>query len=477
MMDLHKFKVDTADGAKAISPDEEATALLMAERGVIAALMDNPQRLAWLAHSDPAIELKSEHFSNTYLRVLMALLQDLQAQGFDHATCDVLWARLNRFFDLEENSEAGRNWRAVLDSLATLAQPAGDELLFSERCALIAQAAIGRKTSKLIDEFALERTKQRDPNLLLAKLSTEVTKLQSEASLIVGNKLQGADEQSALDYFASEAQNRRLRCATGYRDLDAKIHGLNPGRLYMLAARPGMGKTTLGLNIMLHIASNPRKQFPVLVISLEMTSEQLLGWAMCNILGCSAEQLSAMSDEPSDQARREKSQCFGAAMMRELPNGQTASMLQICDSTDGTTLALRNVISKAVATFGGLSAVMIDYVQLMQPNERVAGVSRDQELGQIVQELKQLAQQFQLPFLVLSQLNRNIESHRRRDSRPVLSDLRESGRLEITSDVVMLLHRSPEEEPNRAWLILAKNRFGPTGDVELSCFFDYFCLV
>ena len=73
---------------------------------------------------------------------------------------------------------------------------------------------------------------------------------------------------------------------------------------------------------------------------------------------------------------------------------------------------------------------------------------------------------------MLSQLNRNIESHRRRDSRPVLSDLRESGRLEITADVVMLLHRQPEQDPNKALLIIGKNRFGATGDVQLSCQLD-----
>ena len=328
----------------------------------------------------------------------------------------------------------------------------------------MATASLDRKLGKALTELSAERAdKHPDPHLLLAKFCEAGEKLQVNASTI---KLIGDIERANMEYRAEKLALVRLRCPTGFQQLDGKINGFYPGRLYMLAARPGMGKTTLGLNLMLNIATNPNTNFPVLVISLELNANQLWEWALCKLAQRTADQLDALSVQDLNEITTR-------TLRRQRGHDAPVTMLQICHRLGGLTMYdLRGLIVKAVASFGGLSAVMIDFVQLLEPNEQVQGVNRDRELGAIVSELKKMAQSFKLPFLVLSQLNRNIESHRRRDSRPVLSDLRESGRLEITADVVMLLHRQPEQDPNKALLIIGKNRFGATGDVQLSCQLD-----
>ena len=438
--------------------------VLRTEQRVIAALLHQPQLLAKLNQADHELKLTGDDFSNHYYRVLMTLVDEFAQKGFQRLDQDVIWNKLNMLFALDSRKEDADNWENVLNVLWDMDEPAGDELLFFEHCKTVATASLDRKLGKALTELSAERAdKHPDPHLLLAKFCEAGEKLQVNASTI---KLIGDIERANMEYRAEKLALVRLRCPTGFQQLDGKINGFYPGRLYMLAARPGMGKTTLGLNLMLNIATNPNTNFPVLVISLELNANQLWEWALCKLAQRTADQLDALSVQDLNEITTR-------TLRRQRGRDAPVSMLQICHRLGGLTMYdLRGLIVKAVASFGGLSAVMIDFVQLLEPNEQVQGVNRDRELGAIVSELKKMAQSFKLPFLVLSQLNRNIESHRRRDSRPVLSDLRESGRLEITADVVMLLHRQPEQDPNKALLIIGKNRFGATGDVQLSCQLD-----
>lgn len=448
------------------APNDDESA--HAEKRVLAALLHRPQLFALLGTQ--GIKLSAESFANPYYRKLMEQLQYYIEQGFTCLDPDLIWDRLKRVHRLDTKKEEAHTWRGVLDALWSLEQPAGDEKLFLEHSATLAAASVDRQLGHLFTDFAAKRVNERpNPHELLTELGQTVERLQMDAAPL---KLIGGDAQANKAYRTEKQELMKRRCSSGFDQLDQKISGFYPGRLYMLAARPGMGKTTLGLNLMLNVATNPKARYPVLVVSMELTPNQLHEWSLCKLAHCTATQLDELS-------LYDLNALTGRWLMRTmkagLQAGQSASLLQICYSSNSMAMhELRTAISNAVTNYGGLSAVMIDFVQLLVPDKPIPGDNRDRELGAIVSELKQLSQRYQVPFLVLSQLNRNIESHRRRDSRPVLSDLRESGRLEITSDVVMLLHRQPEQEPNKAALIVAKNRFGPMGDVELSCQLDRF---
>ncbi len=248
-----------------------------------------------------------------------------------------------------------------------------------------------------------------------------------------------------------------LGVPTGFTDLDRILGGLQKSDLIILAARPGMGKTSLALNIALHAAK--RHQARVAIFSLEMSREQLV-----------QRLLSQEARINSHHLRQGK--IHGEEAWARL--NQAAAILQTCriyidDTAALTPFQLRTKARRLYAEHG-LDLVIVDYLQLMHSERR--SENRVQEISYISRTMKQLARELKAPVLALSQLSRQVES--RAGKKPQLSDLRESGSIEQDADVVIFIHRPDNEEDteaaNIAHIIVAKHRHGPTGVVDL--FFD-----
>ncbi|MBP5530005.1 MAG: replicative DNA helicase [Lachnospiraceae bacterium] len=239
--------------------------------------------------------------------------------------------------------------------------------------------------------------------------------------------------------------------ASGFTDLDYKTTGFQPSDLILLAARPSMGKTALALNIAIHVAAVERKH--VAIFSLEMSKEQLV-----------KRLLSQESHFYSQKLRTGNLQDTEWAALIEGAETVGKSLLAI-DDTPGITVSELRSKCRKLQMEQGLDMIIIDYLQLMSGSKKAE--SRQNEVSEISRSLKAIARELSVPILALSQLNRKAEE--RSDHRPQLSDLRESGAIEQDADVVMFIdrERSENEEANKATVIIAKQRNGPIGDVNL----------
>ncbi|MEG2348144.1 MAG: replicative DNA helicase [Clostridia bacterium] len=242
---------------------------------------------------------------------------------------------------------------------------------------------------------------------------------------------------------------------SGFIDLDAKISGLNPSDLIIVAARPAMGKSAFVLNIANFVAKQAK--IPVMVFSLEMSKEQ-----MVNRILSSESEVDAMKLRNADLSSDEWLKLGQASgVLSEIP-------LYIDDTPGMSSTELRAKCRKAKLE-KNIGLVIVDYLQLME--SKTKSPSRQQEISEISRSLKILAKELQIPVIALSQLSRATES--RTDHRPMLSDLRESGAIEQDADIVMFLHRDDYYDPdtdrkNIAEIIISKNRNGATGTVELA---------
>lgn len=248
--------------------------------------------------------------------------------------------------------------------------------------------------------------------------------------------------------------------ASGFYDLDSLTQGFQKSDLIILAARPSMGKTALVLNI----AENIIKKYkvPVLFFSLEMSKEQLIYRLLSNETGISQTRLKIGNLYKEDWHELKKS----IEEYSRLP-------FFIDDEPNLTTQDIRAKIKQILFEQNNIGLIIIDYLQLLV-NSKFKSENRVQELSQITRALKNLAKEFQIPVIALSQLSRNVEN--RISKRPVLSDLRESGSIEQDADLVLMLYREnyynsmveKNEKITTAELIVAKHRNGPLGAVSLS---------
>ena len=255
---------------------------------------------------------------------------------------------------------------------------------------------------------------------------------------------------------ASKNQGTVTGIPTGFIDLDYKTSGLQPSDFILIAARPSMGKTAFVLNLVDHIAV--KKGLPCMVFSLEMSKEQLVNRMLAMESNVDSQKLrtGTLSDSDWD------------AVVEGI--GVIGNSKLIIDDTPGISIMeLRSRCRKMKLEYG-LSVVIIDYLQLMSGSRKGGGDNRQQEISEISRSLKALARELSAPVIALSQLSRACET--RQDHRPMLSDLRESGAIEQDADVVMFLYRDDyynkdTDMPNIAEVIIAKQRNGPIGTVNL----------
>ena len=247
---------------------------------------------------------------------------------------------------------------------------------------------------------------------------------------------------------------------TGYADLDRLLTGLHPGEFVLIAARPSMGKTSIGMNIVANAAVRNGKKCAV--FSLEMPAEQLVMRMLCS-----------EANVDMQSARRGTLNQEDWERLTDAMVPLARSQIYI-DATSGITVPEVRSKARRLQMEHGLDLILIDYLSLMTATGR--NNSRQEEVSSISRALKGLAQELKVPVLVLQQLSRANAS--RSDHRPILSDIRESGAIEQDADVVMFLHReayyNPEtEKKNIAELIIAKQRNGPLGTVELGWQAEY----
>lgn len=269
-----------------------------------------------------------------------------------------------------------------------------------------------------------------------------------------------------LENLFSELKEKSLNpnlygLSSGFDALDSLTQGFQKSDLIIIAGRPSMGKTALGLNILLNVIKTSK--LPVLFFSLEMSKAQIMYRLVTMETNIDQARLRSGKLYKNDWIKLNRI----IKIMSKLP-------LFIDDTPDLSIQDIRSKIKTILFEQNEISLIIIDYLQLMQ-GSNLKNENRVQELSQITRSLKIIAREFNIPIIALSQLSRNVEN--RIDKKPILSDLRESGSIEQDADLVLLLYRSQYYNQNVKFielnsdqiieLILAKHRNGPTGTIKL----------
>lgn len=358
--------------------------------------------------------------------------------------------------------------------ITTLAQYAGTSAYIEEYVDLVRDKALLRRmieAAQFVEKAALN-----DPDDVHNTLDTAQQKFftisqsaNPTAGIHIRDLLSGVKSLSKTPYL-KELQERQEEfqnkgpdepgitgIPTHFLDLDTMINGLSPSNLMILAARPAMGKTALALNICEHVCF--KNNLPVGVFSLEMTAEQLLHRMICS-----------QSEVESDKIK--KGALNGSEFQRIVA---TVSAMQksnmIIDDQPGLKITDLRARARRMKESQGIAFLVVDYLQLLSGSGVTRSAeNRQNEISEISRMLKNLARELNIPILCLSQLSRKVEE--RAGHRPMMSDLRESGSIEQDADIVMFLLRreyyDPYDKPGTAELIVAKNRHGGIGNINLA---------
>ena len=315
---------------------------------------------------------------------------------------------------------------------------------------------------------------------LLRRLIKAAADIMSKAYAVPEDPRRAADEAAALVYAVSRyrEQDQAVPLGTlvdesmsalehiqqrdsafagvpsGFVDLDNQLSGLQKGNLIVVAARPGVGKSSFVTNIARNVAVDVGA--PVAMFSLEMSRFEIGMRLLCGEARVGWDRVRTGRVATEEWTRIVEA----AEVLHEAP-------LYIVDSGNVTIVDIRAKARRLRSSRQGLGLIIVDYLQLMSGHIRVD--NRQQEVAEISRSLKLLAKELEIPVIAVSQLNRNPET--RADKRPQLSDLRESGSIEQDSDIVMFIHREDSEDPQvkgKADLIVAKHRNGPTGTIPLT---------
>ncbi len=288
-----------------------------------------------------------------------------------------------------------------------------------------------------------------------------ISESRSQSTVLGVKELVGKAIGTIENFFSRKGVLSGL--GTGFADLDRMTDGLHGSEMIVIAARPSMGKTSLAMNIAEHVVLE--QKLPVGVFSLEMSAESLVLRLMCSIARVNLRSIREGFMSESDFPK-----LTSAA-------GRLASAPLYIDDSAGLSILQLRARARRLAQQHGVKLFVVDYLQLLHSTARRSQENRQQEISDISSGLKALAKELKVPVLVLSQLNRELEKDKSR--KPRLSDLRESGAIEQDADVVGLLYKpnaGDDEEGAAAEesdglpvnLLIAKQRNGPTGDVNLT---------
>jgi replicative DNA helicase len=303
---------------------------------------------------------------------------------------------------------------------------------------------------------------QGEVDTLLDEVERDVLRMAGDR-VAVGNRPIKDLVHSAIHTIEEyhQRQGKLGGLASGFLDLDKLTDGWHEGEMIIIAARPSMGKTSLAMNMAEHVAVNLNLQ--VGVFSLEMTAESLVMRMMSSLA-----RVNSRSIRDGFLSERDFSKLTTAA-------GKLAKAPLFIDDASGLSILQLRAKARRMHQQYGVKLFVIDYLQLLHSTSRRAE-NRQQEIADISNGIKALAKELRVPVIVLSQLNRELEKDKNR--KPRMSDLRESGSIEQDADVVGLLYRpvandeddgpSPDQDAVPINLLIAKQRNGPTGDVNLT---------
>ncbi len=341
--------------------------------------------------------------------------------------------------------------------LASLIMPTSANA--EEYAKIIKEKSVLRTLVALARRIAEQGYQEQDSQQLLLEAEKAFAKL-SEQQL---QKNFISFSESIVEVFKLIEQRFRNQgqisgVTSGFADLDRLCCGLQPGELIIVAGRPAMGKTSFGLTIAHNVAMQDKS---VAVFSLEMSAAQLTQRIIC-------------SESKVDQQKVRNGK-LSAEDWNNLVRaaGRLSKAHLFIDDTGGLNIRQLRAKAKSLQAQQNLSLIVVDYLQLLSGSSRE---NRQQEISEISRSLKSLARELNLPIIALSQLSRAVEQ--RQDKIPMMSDLRESGSLEQDADVIMFIYRDEyynEDSLKKgiAEIIVAKQRNGPTGTVELAFFKEF----
>lgn len=361
-----------------------------------------------------------------------------------------------------------------LGYLTTLAQFAGTSAHIEEYVKIVSNKSLLRKmihAAQVIEKAALEEPLDVYVTLDEAQqLFFQISQLaDSSGGVLINEIFSGVRAESGIP-FLKELQNKQERYAqlgpkdsaiTGipshFFDLDKMINGLNNSNLMILAARPAMGKTSFALNIAENVCF--KSHLPVGIFSLEMSAEQLVHRIICSQAEVESDRITTGALDGAEYQR----------IVSCVSNMQNHVM--IIDDQAGLKITDLRARARRMKESHNIKLLIIDYLQLLSgAGTNRAADSRQNEISEISRMLKNLARELNIPIICLSQLSRKVED--RQGHRPMMSDLRESGSIEQDSDIVMFLLRreyyDPLDKPGMAELIVAKNRHGGVGNINLT---------
>lgn len=268
---------------------------------------------------------------------------------------------------------------------------------------------------------------------------------------VVEEKPSGVPNEQAV-YEAIDSLDAPLGIPTPWSDLSGLINGWSPGMLYVVGARPGVGKTVLGVGALIDVARRSRGGAAVMV-SLEMPRNELYLRMLSNVGGVNGDRLIHRRTTQDDDRRLSEA----AAKIAALP--------LVVDDRSAMSLAQIRALVRGVQRTREVSVLVVDYLGLVRPPADAPKNDRRVQVDAIAQGLKNLARDLHIPVIALAQLNRGIEG--RAEKTPTLADLRESGGIEAAADFVLLMHRTTDQ-PNDLLVTIAKNRHGPQGHLTLN---------
>lgn len=357
--------------------------------------------------------------------------------------------------------------------LTTLAQYVGTSAYVEEYVSLVRDKALLRSmihAAQIVEKKALDEPQNvletlDDAQQLFFQISQSANPMGGK---LIGEILSGVKSESSIPYL-KELQERQENYAqrgpedhgiTGvvshFTDLDKMLNGLNNSNLMILAARPAMGKTAFALNVAENVCF--KNKMPVGVFSLEMSAEQLVHRIICS-----------QAEVESDKIKTGSLNGIEYQRIVSAVNEMQGHVM-IIDDQPGLKITDLRARARRMKESYNIGFLVIDYLQLITGSGSRGHENRQNEISEISRMLKNLARELNIPVLCLSQLSRKVEE--RPGHRPMMSDLRESGSIEQDSDIVMFMLRreyyDPNDKPGMAELIVAKNRHGGVGSINLT---------
>ena len=306
-----------------------------------------------------------------------------------------------------------------------------------------------RDVSASIDQLA--QRDDADPDLLLTEAAAKLDELAQGRATGRGGRTIGQVIPGVVDIAQS---GRQQGLSTPWPDLDRLLRGLHPGRLYVVGARPGIGKSLFGQNCATHFAL--RHGVTAYVASLEMSDDEFTQRALASLARVDLGRIDTGSLDERDWSR------LSSAVAKL---GEAKILI---NDDPGQTLTDIRAGAQDAARRHNLGLIVVDYLQLVRSEDRRA--PREQQVAEISRRLKRLARELKVPVIALAQVNRGAKS--RADGRPSMEDLRESGAIEADADAVILLH-TDTDVPHLVEAAIPKNRSGPKGRAELLIFGHY----